>query len=661
MIENPCPQLTSLDSLENAAREKALPARITQLLQEADAVARAPEQAAVLRTLAAAIQLDLAFLYEYPEELFTALFMRCALYDNSAGGWLGAPGSRAATCGGLSALAQRWHEEYVQRGRTWVQTLLPPEYLPGGPLLAECGLLGHSYLLGISAAGDVYFADGWNAATSKRTRWCVLTGELSPTREILENAARIPDSLRVVLKAWTSATLYDDAKGSAHPLDIPAGASPATYRFSADGALLAVAGCEDEYAGGFVHVYETATARLLHSFHGALSSWSMLTFTPDGRLLLAANEEGVHLWELTPAPAKPEAAEFYPMGPQCQASLSPDGTRLVVFKLGGRVQLFDLAALRARKKAPQRRPNFLLFSPDGSRLLNGTWLCDGYTGRRQRRLSFPCPEYPEDGVTRNSLHFGSARIIYLTADVRVWDTATGKSIRNWYNGPHEHYSTDDLIAFAHDGRSYAVSVNGKSPLRVIDADTGMARATLAVDGVTALAFSLDGRLLASGTDKGEVVIWDVPGGAPVASLPRHRGAIAALGFSLDGQLLVSAAYDEALRVSQVGSGVMVATRPLDKNDSTYQRPCWAKINPYPIQRTWYATIEALRKLTQWVGFATAPAPRYHIGVGGVALCILDSQTGGVLARFPRTAGLTAHPTAASWAGPFVHLQLRTPT
>ena len=67
-------------------------------------------------------------------------------------------------------------------------------------------------------------------------------------------------------------------------------------------------------------------------------------------------------------------------------------------------------------------------------------------------------------------------------------------------------------------------------------------------------------------------------------------------------------------MSQVKGGVMVATRLLDKEDPTYRRPCWQKINPHSIQRTWYATAEARRKLTQWVGFAAEPAPQYRADV-----------------------------------------------
>lgn len=657
MTAFPYPQLTGLAALEAAARERTLPAHISRLLAAAETVAMAPEQAAVLRTLAAALQLDLALLHKHPDDLFAALFRRCALYDSVEGARLGAPGPRAATRGGVSVLAQQWLGDYAQRGLPWVQTMLPPEYLPGSPLLAELLLPEDQDLLGIGEDGDVYFADTWRTAARLRTHWCVRTGELSATSHPFVQP-RVPGALRVVFKAWTSATLHDDGQGTAHPLPIPAGGDPALCTFSADGTLVAVAGSEDEYAAGFVHVYEIATTRLVHAFSAESRFGSMLAFTPDGQQLLAANADGVYLWELTAA--TPAAPEFYALGENAQACLSADGTRLAVKGLGRTVRLFDLAALRAHNKRPPRPPHLLLFSPDGSRLLNGPWLCDGYTGRRQRRLNFPCPKYPENGPPANYLHFGSDRIIYLVQDVRVWDTATGKSIRNWHNGPHERYATGDLVSFARDGRSYAVSCDEKPPLRIIDADTGAARVTLAIEGVTALALSVDGRLLASGTERGEVTVWDAHTGTRLVLLPVHAKPIAELCFSLDGRLLATAAYDEKLRVSQVADGATVATRPLDAKDPTYQRPSWQKINPHKRRRTWCATADELRKLEAWVGFTTAPAPRYRAAVADGATCIVDTQTGELLARFPEITRWVAHPEAAIFAGPYAHLQLRTP-
>ena len=92
--------------------------------------------------------------------------MRCALYGSSAGARLGSPGPQAATRTGLSALTQSWYDDYVQRGRPWEQTLLPHEYLPGGPLAESC-VPGRHHLLGLRTFGDVYFADSFTARQRK--------------------------------------------------------------------------------------------------------------------------------------------------------------------------------------------------------------------------------------------------------------------------------------------------------------------------------------------------------------------------------------------------------------------------------------------------------------------------------------------------------------
>jgi WD40 repeat protein len=61
--------------------------------------------------------------------------------------------------------------------------------------------------------------------------------------------------------------------------------------------------------------------------------------------------------------------------------------------------------------------------------------------------------------------------------------------------------------------------------------------------VNALAFSPDGRTLASGYDDGEVVLWNAADPArvtPIVTLRGQGGDVAALSFSPDGHLLASA-------------------------------------------------------------------------------------------------------------------------
>ena len=70
-------------------------------------------------------------------------------------------------------------------------------------------------------------------------------------------------------------------------------------------------------------------------------------------------------------------------------------------------------------------------------------------------------------------------------------------------------------------------------------------ATLArqAGGVSALSFPPDGHLLASASDNGTVVLWnttDPARAARIATLARQAGGVSALSFSPDGHLLASA-------------------------------------------------------------------------------------------------------------------------
>ncbi|HLW64708.1 MAG TPA: serine/threonine-protein kinase [Gemmataceae bacterium] len=65
--------------------------------------------------------------------------------------------------------------------------------------------------------------------------------------------------------------------------------------------------------------------------------------------------------------------------------------------------------------------------------------------------------------------------------------------------------------------------------------------------VTCLAFSLDGKLLASGSVDGEVRVWNVADGKLVATFTGHGNRVLALAFTADQKRLWSGAADRTLR------------------------------------------------------------------------------------------------------------------
>ena len=65
--------------------------------------------------------------------------------------------------------------------------------------------------------------------------------------------------------------------------------------------------------------------------------------------------------------------------------------------------------------------------------------------------------------------------------------------------------------------------------------------------VNGVAFSSDGRLLASGSTDGSVRLWRMPDGTPVKELKDHTGWVRSVAFSPNGQLLASGSGDATVR------------------------------------------------------------------------------------------------------------------
>ena len=102
-------------------------------------------------------------------------------------------------------------------------------------------------------------------------------------------------------------------------------------------------------------------------------------------------------------------------------------------------------------------------------------------------------------------------------------------------------------------RLYAIGTNGKPTPQPTHLLTGHP------DLIQDLAFSPDGKTLAScGYDK-LIKLWDVSSGKVIRTLREHSDSVYAVGFSPDGKLLASAAADRAVKLWDASTGRLLYT------------------------------------------------------------------------------------------------------
>ncbi len=194
------------------------------------------------------------------------------------------------------------------------------------------------------------------------------------------------------------------------------------------------------------------------------------------------------------------------------------------------------------------RINHMKYSPDGTvfavATTVGIWLYDTET-------------YQETALLAHN-NKGVARIVFNpegsilssgehTKGITLWDVSTQKLMKTFQEGSRGLY-------FSSDGQTFAHASHKK--IFLYDIVTGEDKHILKGDQdfITSIAFSPDGKTIASGSRDKTIYLWDVDTGTHKQTLEGHPDEVTRVSFSPDGNTLISVCKDMTIYYWDISTG-----------------------------------------------------------------------------------------------------------
>jgi WD40 repeat protein/serine/threonine protein kinase len=348
--------------------------------------------------------------------------------------------------------------------------------------------------------------------------------------------------------------------------------------FSGDGRLLALASFDTK-----VTIMAVSSRTILKRLDGRFETINSqtLAFSGDGKYLAAVEERAVNLWRTNDWQLEHRLEGDSVAGAEISVAFSPDA-QTVATACDGKLALWEVSSGRQRAAIDTKLPRpyavgaALAYSPDGKTI--------AITGGDRVELWNVGPATKLDRFTGRltALHSLKWSANWLAAgswggDLKIWDVAAGREVVHLKAHPTFTFA----LAFSPDGKTLATG-GGDQKIHLWDV-TSLAADNRATDNspesnplkpraslqghlheVWALDFSADGRFLASGSKDGSAKLWETASGSGETTLP---GAQVPLRFSPDGKSLLTRNADQSLSYWEVDSGQKsrLVSPPMDTN------------------------------------------------------------------------------------------------